>query len=85
MRSTLSRLAAWSVVVCLVSSGCAQPLRSADPVPSQRPPVICKRCGEVPPPAGYDCAGQIMIRADVPTRQIAELERMCLNDARPAE
>lgn len=39
--------------------------------------VICSPCTEIGPPAGYQCAGQIMVNAAVPNKDIPKWQRAC--------
>jgi hypothetical protein len=39
--------------------------------------VICRPCGEVPPPKGYSCSGSVMIADSVATRDIPRVTAAC--------
>jgi hypothetical protein len=41
------------------------------------PQVICRPCGEVPPPKGYSCSGSVMIAASVATKDIPRVTAAC--------
>jgi hypothetical protein len=46
--------------------------------PNAGPPqVICRPCGEVPPPKGYSCSGSVMIAASVATKDIPRVTAAC--------
>lgn len=39
--------------------------------------VICSPCSETGPPAGYDCAGQIMVNRSIQNKNIPKWQRAC--------
>jgi hypothetical protein len=46
--------------------------------PNAGPPqVICRPCGEVPPPKGYSCSGSVMIADSVATKDIPRVTAAC--------
>jgi len=46
--------------------------------PNAGPPqVICRPCGEVPPPKGYSCSGSVMVAASVATKDIPRVTAAC--------
>ena len=46
--------------------------------PNAGPPqVICRPCGEVPPPKGYSCSGSVMIADSVVTKDIPRVTAAC--------
>lgn len=58
---------------------CASVLMSSHCDNKHRMPegVICAPCSEAGPPAGYDCAGQIMVKKSTKNKDIPKLQREC--------
>jgi hypothetical protein len=53
--------------------------------PNAGPPqVICRPCGEVPPPKGYSCSGSVMIADSVVTKDIPRVTAACQKSETPA-
>jgi hypothetical protein len=61
----------------------ANPNPGMDASPGSAPPkVICRPCGEVPPPKGYGCSNGVMVADSVPTSEIAKAAAVC-NTSQP--
>jgi photosystem II stability/assembly factor-like uncharacterized protein len=77
----LIRLRSWTRSALLLGclAGAALPVSGDPPSP---PRVLCQPCGETGPPKGYVCAGAIMVRSDVETREIPGLQAMCRKQQR---
>lgn len=55
---------AWVILLAFSAVGQSMPAHSP-------PQVICRPCGETPPPKGYSCAAGAMIADSVPNAEIA--------------
>jgi hypothetical protein len=70
-----------SVIACasvfLCGLACAQTPQVGSAPPGSRPKVICRPCGEVPPPKGYGCSDGVMVADSVPTSEIAKEAAVC--------
>jgi hypothetical protein len=74
----------WPLIMLLAPFA---PSRGAAAQPATTPRVICRPCGEVPPPHGYTCFGQVLIADSVPTSEAPALASTCRStpqDAAPA-
>ena len=58
------------------SSGQATAQGAAQAAPAP-PLVICRPCGEVPPPKGYSCGGGVMVADSVATADIPKMAATC--------
>jgi hypothetical protein len=73
----MKKLAAFSLFLILpMATGLSQtPVHGS---PGFAPPkVICRPCGEAPPPKGYGCSNGVMIADSVPTSEIAKEAAVC--------
>lgn len=70
-----------AVLVCLLVSTatgrlCSQEGHGSAPK-ARMPQVICRPCGEMPPPKGYTCSGSVMIAGSVATKDISRVAAAC--------
>jgi hypothetical protein len=59
----------------------------ANAIPAQvpaRPQVICRPCGETPPPKGFTCTGQVMIDDSVTTADAPRVAATCNVSDKPS-